>query len=455
MPVYYLIPQDVLYFGGGQQPMTPWPVPAVVFDALHAALHRAFPQVQLWERVHAFGNNGKYPNRKERQQRFGALQTAGPFPSVVQGKQAVWYFPAAVNANAEPGEKANQPLLFEQLRGGSAGQEPLDRMVKAVSEGRPPAWWTKGGVESWLAGFQPTVTERCEEATLFEREPVWESQAVVVDQNQRRSVTYLRCRDNVALGCLASFGLPGPDGADGLARLRSQPSPCLVVGGRQRLCRITEAPEEPLEAVLPISVPEVSERVKWLLLSPAIFPPIKRTSAYPNIQEHPGGWLPNWVCPVSGQVLLRRGSGARPQASREEWRAQTRQLPPLNCRLIAASIPPLIAYQGWSERKHLRLQLRDARPGPKPACQVVPAGAVYYFEGPDAPELARLLAWHGEQREAVDHVRHRRSTLLGEKGFGLGVCGPWNSLSEGLQQRVTEPAQAVAEGNAPMTPESS
>jgi hypothetical protein len=82
---------------------------------------------------------------------------------------------------------------------------------------------------------------------------------------------------------------------------------------------------------------------------------------------------------------------------------------------------------GWSERLHL-LEREDAERGPRPTLLAVPAGAVYYFEGPDAPLLADALAWHGSRAEnpSRNRIINRRSTLLGEKGFGLGVCGTWH-----------------------------
>ena len=77
----------------------------------------------------------------------------------------------------------------------------------------------------------------------------------------------------------------------------------------------------------------------------------------------------------------------------------------------------------------------DARKaGAKSTHLAVPADAVYYFEaGPnpeldttaeqEAQKLAAALNWHGDT--AGTTIKNRRSTLLGEKGFGLGVCGTW------------------------------
>ena len=62
--------------------------------------------------------------------------------------------------------------------------------------------------------------------------------------------------------------------------------------------------------------------------------------------------------------------------------------------------------------------------GTKPTHLAVPAGAVYYFEADsvdDARKLAAALNWHGST--SGTEIKNRRSPLMGEKGFGLGVCG--------------------------------
>ena len=58
------------------------------------------------------------------------------------------------------------------------------------------------------------------------------------------------------------------------------------------------------------------------------------------------------------------------------------------------------------------------------------AGAVYYFVADSvdaAVALANALNWHGDPKAADfgKTIKNRRSTLLGEKGYGLGVCGSW------------------------------
>jgi nucleoside-diphosphate-sugar epimerase len=66
--------------------------------------------------------------------------------------------------------------------------------------------------------------------------------------------------------------------------------------------------------------------------------------------------------------------------------------------------------------------------GAKSTHLAVPAGAVYYFRAAseaDAKSLAAALNWHGSNTNPTT-IRNRRSTLMGEKGFGLGVCTNWD-----------------------------
>src|SRR5439155_6702849 len=101
MPTYTITPQDVLMFRDGR-PMegglsghgARWPDPSIIFDALHAALHRAFPAqspeaFQPWEHLHRYGRSSDRDFNRKPTQRFGSLATLGPFP-VHDGR---WLFP--------------------------------------------------------------------------------------------------------------------------------------------------------------------------------------------------------------------------------------------------------------------------------------------------------------------------------------------------------------------------
>jgi hypothetical protein len=168
--------------------------------------------------------------------------------------------------------------------------------------------------------------------------------------------------------------------------------------------------------------------VKWILLSPAVWPVIE-PDATRNINAHPGGWLPNWIAQQdvqfegeaveAGEVLLLDGAG-REKARRKNLQVGRR----IRAKLVAAIVPKPLVVTGWA--------LPDEAAGEQGGAQsthlAVPAGAVYYFEADSADEarkLAAALNWHGSESSPTT-IKNRRSTLLGEKGFGLGVCGTWD-----------------------------
>ncbi|MCX8109062.1 MAG: type III-B CRISPR module-associated protein Cmr3, partial [Verrucomicrobiae bacterium] len=167
--------------------------------------------------------------------------------------------------------------------------------------------------------------------------------------------------------------------------------------------------------------------VKWVLLTPAIWPEIEAgvSKRGTTRKYHPGGWLPNWVCPETGQVLL--------EAVDEKKRRERRSLnydgkgyeskPNVSARLVAAIVPKPVVVTGWG----MPNPETDSQAGAKSTHLAVPAGAVYFFEADseqDAQRLAAVLNWHGDGPGS--EIKNRRSTLLGEKGYGLGVCGKWD-----------------------------
>jgi hypothetical protein len=48
--------------------------------------------------------------------------------------------------------------------------------------------------------------------------------------------------------------------------------------------------------------------------------------------------------------------------------------------------------------------------------------------------LAGALNWHGAESKPTV-IKNRRSTLMGEKGFGLGVCGMWKFFEDDVPRR--------------------
>ena len=186
----------------------------------------------------------------------------------------------------------------------------------------------------------------------------------------------------------------------------------LQLGGEQRFGQAAAA-DSPL--VLP-SAPIRGSRVKWLLLTPAIF-------------AH--GWRPGWISD-QGEVRLRvvppctEARRERRRSRRQEgWRYDEAQddAVPVRARLVAACIGKPQVIGGWE----LLGEPTDAADGPgraKGTFLAVPAGSVFYFEAT------------GDNREAeavrlAEVLQARcRSDFYGEKGYGLGVCGTWRFFPE-------------------------
>jgi hypothetical protein len=107
----------------------------------------------------------------------------------------------------------------------------------------------------------------------------------------------------------------------------SGPATSGEVGGQQRICtaEIVHSNGVPLDANLPIGKTGGFHKskggdvlVKWVLLSPAVWPQILDKAEDGKqildgngqvIRHHPGGWPPNWVNADDGSVLLRHRAG--------------------------------------------------------------------------------------------------------------------------------------------------
>jgi CRISPR-associated protein Cmr3 len=395
-----------------------WPAPSVVSDAIHAALHRTFPQVQLWEQNHATRRHGHYANRSSKGQRFGSLVTAGPFPCRHFPDRAEWFFPGPSHAVIDAAKSISS--LLPAPSPNDAGRPPkswLHPLKTGWAFGSPTEpltrlWWSKDSLERFLSGGVVNPDDLYPDEAFYR-----------LDEGNPA----LRLNPGIGLGALATLPLRKGSVVEGLQTWFDSDAATLLMGRQHRVCRARRLDRDLyLDQLLPLSAPITSQRVAWLLLSPAVFPVIEAnpTQAVP---AHPGGWLPTWISPETGQVQLKKNRPPRSGLHRDSWRQQIAALPALDCRLVAACVPAPILISGWSERKHLAADHPSlAMPGPKSVHRAVPAGAVYFFEGPDAAELADQLAWHGSERQNVRTLHHRRSTLFGEKGFGLGVCGPWD-----------------------------
>jgi CRISPR-associated protein Cmr3 len=477
MNLIYLQPTDVLFFRDGR-PMggslaghtAAWPLPDVTNHALHAALHRAgLGGVHGHDHINAKGESAAKDNRK-----FGSLVTAGPFPALGGTGNLPdaprWFFPRPKDAQLNGSIQVTHKPVYSLAADGnddpwinSSLPNPLGY---AVVNTHPPSkdaggepWISQAAFDAYLRGqvFQP----KPEDGPHFLRDTDLADtehqigiginpETGTVAESQFYSAHYLRLREKVRLGLIAEakdkINGGNAEKRDLIRTLLNAHPEQIIVGGQQRLCT---AERREADGPLPLPTgltsdfieanPDGRKRwlVKWVLLSPALWPEIHGKDAQDRqikdrndqpIQKHRGGWLPNWVaeakCPFegetveSGSVLLLDGLG-REKAHRKNRTPGKR----IRAKLVAAIVPKPIVVTGWA------LPNETGRPegGAKSTHLAVPAGAVYYFEAetkPDAGALAAALNWHGPT--AGTAIKNRRSTLLGEKGFGLGVCGTWS-----------------------------
>jgi len=470
-----LQPTDVLFFRDGR-PMegslaghtAAWPLPNVINHAFHAALHRAgLSNVHL----HRHGKSGEYSDDRDR--KFGCLTTAGPFPLMLfngdhSPTQQKLYLPCPLDIEVNttqkdsgtemntgchepphpPDTKVKTTLKVTHLpvdgnwRETSSLPQPLLYPVAnqhpPTKETSPKKWISSQAYQSYLnnSATQLESNDSLPDSEIAELEstigiaidPATGTTGHGETEGKLYIANYLRLRENVRMAIFAQA--IDKEAGDLIHALFKDEPQSIIVGGQQRLCtaQSTDAPQ-PLP--LPIGLhrkgdfnklPTGKYAVKWVLLSPAIWPAIPENQSE-GIKPHPGGWLPNWVCPDTGSVLLKAGNTDRQKdESRDAWRKRVRGLPAIHARLVAALVPKPIVVTGWA------LPNDADRPegGAKSTHLAVPPGAVYYFEADSAEaaaELAAALNWHGDTDGIA--IKTRRSTLLGEKGYGLGVCGTW------------------------------
>lgn len=442
MNTLLLKPTDVLFFRDGR-PMqgslsghgAAWPLPHVVNNALHAALHRAFPD-GAGAHAHRPKRNGRLLDPKgvdSARRLFGELVTAGPFPVSASGE---WYFPLPADHETE-GNTLRLAALPTRPLGPSSLPPPLrDAVVSLLApskDRRSGGWISRTAYRDLLAG-EPAGSPLFDDAFLDSEaqvgiaiDPATGTTGAGEAAGKIYSAHYLRLREGWALGMVSGKG-GGESRVDWTTRLFDGAGH-IVIGGQQRVCSVDLATGAPAPLPLGQSVfaesPDGACRVKWILLSPALWP---ETEGGKTVPVHPGGWLPNWIHPATGKVLLTHGIGRN---KAERLRRHGRQIPdpqPIHAHLVASLSGKPLPVTGWS------LGLGDAvqnSTGAKSTHLAVPAGAVYYFEADDTGEarkLAAALNWHGDGDGTA--ILNRRSTLLGEKGFGLGVCGPWEPFGQ-------------------------
>ena len=412
-----------------------WPLPTVTNAALHAALHRAHVNGKIDDiTVHGHDHHFSPEKRKEDARKFGSLLTVGPFP-VVENE---WLFPRPLDAG-NPGSTTPTFLPLERDGGVSGGIRWNDQSslpapltfatanTEAASKQTSAAWWNRDAWTSYLTGQNTGTPDFRNDSEFSDTESTFgigiDPDTTTQDGKLFYSAHYLRLRENCSIGLLAEawdkIG-ENPSNTRDLVQAvfpNSNTRTAIVAGGQQRVCSV----ERPSETSVPLPLGQVQgfekseDRflVKWVLLAPAVFP---------EIDNHPGGWLPSWIRHTDGAVMLKSGNTERePGEGRKTWRNRIKTMDSISANLVASVAGKPVPVTGYA----LSNETTGQRGGAKPTHLAVPAGSVYYFTTTEPEKLAAALNWHGLDKEPTT-IRNRRSTLFGEKGFGIGVCGTWS-----------------------------
>ncbi|NQU45091.1 hypothetical protein HQ520_17540 [bacterium] len=418
MKPFTIHPRDLLFFrdarpmgGSSEGAGAGWPLPSVLHAAVLSACHDRWQQGTEWESKHTHLTEKETRKRARGQQwnpTFGGLRTVGPFPCLQTTRTS-----ANGNTPLPPGVYLPTPAdvvpggIMQPIRslGDSNLPKPLSR---AVASSVPPTkerlgtWMHLAALQMYLQGDLTPVTTPA--ADLYDAEsrpgvgiaPATHANA----QSVFYQAEYLRLRPDVCMLFLAegeARKVGQNTGVDVLEQLTTDGACPLILGGQRGLATLQP---QPATGTLDVALPACGTRVKWVLLTPALFD---------------NGWRPDWVS-ASGDVLLQDMPARAGYATRKAWRlAASQRKAPLAARLVAARIPRAEAVSGW------KLDGEQGHSGgtPKPTRLLVPAGSVYYFECADDAAAATLV------RQLHLKVKSQR---LGEKGFGFGVCGSWQYL---------------------------
>lgn len=361
-----------------------WPMPAVFHQSLLSTFHRRWPDAQA-NHQHIQENENKKSSFL-----YGDLQTVGLFPTV--GNRT--YFPMPADVQCLDDSAAPCILQPGKLAGKSDLPAPLEKGLFKPGEAtkqKPNKWISAGMLEQYLQ-------EKIEiepEAALFDPESRpgigIDPKSGTTEEGKFYIAEYMRLHDGVSLKAFAAGDSADKYFSEG--RKKSE----IILGGQQGIAFLEGVRDD--QTALPNFGKITGTRIKWVLLTPAIFT---------------GGWLPSWIDAESGDIcgVKTIKPERKPREPRKEWRARfTKEEVP--GKLVAACIPKPIPYSGW--------KAQCGNEGPRPTRLCIPAGAVYYFETENEEQTENLLKFLNGKR---------KSDIAAEKGFGFGVCGTWTKFND-------------------------
>lgn len=338
------------------------PRPDQLWNALINAFHRAWPEHQEWEgHLHTRRQNGeRRPDGKRDNPVSSNRFGALKTCGPFLLKNDIPYFPMPLDCDMElvPCTGTNLP-------------HPLTYAFRDLRLGKKDRsqWISKEDYQKYLSSSEIQGLKSC---NFFSPE---RNLGIAIDPETGSTVEgrlyqaeYLRLHKDVLLWFSASCDLK--NATDVFSRFNEKN---FLMGGQQGIVTLSKFRSD--ADCLP-RPPEISSRfLRWTLLAPAVFR---------------NGWLPDWCMDSSkegpkeplGTVMLRDC---------------------LFAKLIASRVDKPLSFSGW-----------DLQTGPKPTQLAVPAGSCYVFDC-GTPEGAQQLA-------NLLNPPNRRSSVFGEKGFGIGIC---------------------------------
>ncbi len=422
-------PRDVLYFrdgrplggaadGNGAQ----WPLPSVLHSAVLSAFHRGFTddEIRAYAKRHQHsrrpGKDRNFETLKRTKAVFGGVKTLGPFP---RKDGRIWFpVPADLILDEEKGDAPAQ-LLPTDLPADARGDLPPPLKYALWKDVKPSKkelgqWISAEGLAHYLRGEIAGLGECLAKNDAFFDTEARPGIGIDADTGTTRdgafyTAEYLRLKPGVSmLASLDALSVGGNGTTDLWEKFLDKNADAAFIFGGQRGVVRADATAKTL--ALPASPAEFpGNRVKWTLLSPALFG---------------SGWLPGFL-DKDGNVMLKAVPARDADESREAWRERCKTAPSISARLVAARVGKAIPTSGWkiNSDENAKNSGNDGGGAPKATRLLVPAGSVYYFKCKSADDARALAsALHGRVK----------SDLLGEQGFGLGVCSAWELNPEKL-----------------------
>ena len=419
---FHIEPRDLLFMRDGR-PMEAsdaglganWPRPDQIWNAFINAFHARWPEHQEWE-----GYDHKYKagadDNKDSSFRFGALKSIGPFP--VDGEKKEIYLPCPLDLSCDEDGMLHPMNLVRAENTNMPAPLKYAFSSSKLGKNEPPQWISSKNYAEYLSGN----CFKQEKIELYEEE---RNIGIAIDPGTNTTIEgkfyqaeYLRLRNSTRMAVQTSCVLK--NNIDIFAKIAEEEKIIsnvpFVFGGQQGIALLSSPSHSFSLPESSISSPTSGKvLLRWTLISPAVYPEIPENAAK-GVKRHHGGWLPNWIDPQTGKVMLPKKEILKDKnESREEWRRRVEKADKFSACLVAARIGKPLPFSGW-----------DFKTGPKPTMLAVPAGSCYIFEcdnSEEAKDLSDALSWNGGNG---DWVRNRRSTVFGEKGFGLGVCSTFN-----------------------------